>query len=301
MAAAVAQLAGARRIYQASRIKRIRATKAAVEQRRADLLAIVAEQKPMTVRQVFYQATVAGIVEKAESGYGKVQTDLAKLRDEHALPYDWIVDNTRLQRKPTSYSSVEQALWDTAQFYRKDLWRDANAYVEIWLEKDALSGVIFPVTSLYDVPLMIARGYASLSFLHGSAEYIARLRKPAYLYHFGDHDPSGVNAGEKIEQTLRKLAPNAEIHFERVAVTRDQIHELRLPSRQTKTSDPRAKGFEGRSVELDAIRPQMLRDMVEAVINRHLPQAELRALQWVEQNERDQLLMYAADVSGGGQ
>lgn len=285
---------------RASPIKRARATKVEVEERRDALLTIVAAQRPMTVRQVFYQATVAGIVEKAETGYAKVQDDLVKLRRAGTLPFDWIVDNTRLQRKPTSYSGIEAALIDTARFYRKSLWDDADAYVEIWLEKDALSGVIYPVTSLYDVPLMIARGYASLSFLHGSASYIAQLDRPAFLYHFGDHDPSGVNAGEKIEQTLRELAPRAEIHFERVAVTPDQIARLNLPSRPTKASDTRAKGFGSRSVELDAIPPQVLRDMVEEVINRHLPQDQLETLILAEKSEREQLSMLASSVVEGG-
>ena len=114
----------------------------------------------------------------------------------------------------------------TAQFYRRDLWADADSYVEIWLEKDALAGVVYPVTSQYDVPLMVARGYASLSFLHTATQYIAGLDVPAYIYHFGDHDPSGVNAAEKIKETLRELARDAEIHFQRVAVTGWQIEEF---------------------------------------------------------------------------
>src|SRR5204862_3308255 len=131
------------------------------------------------------------------------------------MPYGWLADNTRWQRKPNTFGSVEQALQDTARLYRKALWADIDAYVEVWLEKDALSGVVYPVTSMFDVPLMVARGYASLSFLHGAAEYINDLDVPAHLYHLGDFDPSGVNAGEKIEETLREVAPDAEIHFER--------------------------------------------------------------------------------------
>jgi hypothetical protein len=98
---------------------------------------------------------------------------------------------------------------------RTQVWQNANAYVEIWLEKDALSGVIYPVTAEYDVPLMVARGYASLSFLHSAAEYIDSLDVPTFIYHLGDYDPSGVNAGEKIEETLRELAPKADITFKR--------------------------------------------------------------------------------------
>jgi hypothetical protein len=172
--------------YQASPIKRFRATKAAVEERRLALYDIVADMQPMTVRQVFYQATVKGIVEKTEAGYTKVQTDLVLMRKSGMLPYDWLADNTRWQRKPRSFDGIEDALENTAKFYRKNLWTSADCYVEVWLEKDALAGVVMPVTATYDVPLMVARGYASLSFLHTAAKYIRDLDIPTYIYHLGD-------------------------------------------------------------------------------------------------------------------
>jgi hypothetical protein len=149
-----------------------------VEARREALLDIIAVGRPMTVRQVFYQATVRGLVEKAESGYGKVQADLTVMRRARELPYDWLADNTRWQRKPRTFDSVEDALRNTAAFCRKALWNEADSYVEIWLEKDALAGVVYPVTSMYDVPLMVARGYASLSFLYSAAEANQRARRP---------------------------------------------------------------------------------------------------------------------------
>jgi hypothetical protein len=210
-------------VYPASQIRRHRATKAEVEQRRQRLLEIIGQLKPMTVRQAFYQASVRGIVDKSEAGYNKVQTDLVEMRRAGVLSYDWLADNTRWQRKPRTFHSVEQALSDTANFYRKALWTDADAYAEVWLEKDALSGVVMPVTSKYDVPLMVARGYASLSFLHSAADFIKRLDVPTWIYHFGDFNTSGVNAGEKIKETLIEMAPAAEIHFERIAVTAEQI------------------------------------------------------------------------------
>jgi hypothetical protein len=275
--------------YQTSHIKRYRSTKVEVETRRAALLDIVAEMQPMTVRQVFYQATVRDLVEKAESGYAKVQTDLTLMRREGTLPYDWLADNTRWQHKPRTFDSVEDALNETARFYRKSLWADADAYVEIWLEKDALAGVVYPVTSMYDVPLMVARGYASLSFLHSAAEYINDLTVPTYIYHLGDYDPSGVNAAEKIEETLRELAPDADITFERLAVTRQQIALWRLPTRPTKKSDTRAKGFGKISVELDAIEPQRLRSLVQSVIEVHLPARQFKVLKAAEESERELL------------
>lgn len=284
--------------YQASPIKRFRSTKAEVEERRASLYTIIAAMHPMTVRQVFYQATVHDLVEKSEAGYCKVQTDLVQMRRAGTLPYRWLADNTRWQRKPTTFSGIEQALQETARFYRKSLWDDAAAYVEVWLEKDALAGVIDSVTGLYDVPLMVSRGYASLSFLHGAAEYMASLDVPTYVYHFGDFDPSGVNAAEKIEQTLNELAPAADIIFERMAITPKQIEQHNLPTRPTKKSDTRSKDFGDISVELDALPPQMLRDLVESAINRHLPKWELRILQTAEASEREMLTAFAGSYSG---
>jgi hypothetical protein len=176
-------------VYQARPIKRHRATKTEVFERRMLLLGIVHKMQPMTVRQVFYQATVQDLVEKTEAGYAKVQTDLVLMRKNGMLPYGWLADNTRWQRKPNTFSSIEQALQDTAQFYRKALWAEIDAYVEVWLEKDALAGVVYPITSMYDVPLMVARGYASLSFLHEAAEDINDLEVPVYIYHLATSTP----------------------------------------------------------------------------------------------------------------
>lgn len=276
-------------IYGTSPIKRLRATKAQVDARWTALHQIVEQQRPMTVRQVFYQATVHHLVEKTEAGYRKVQHALAEMRRAGVLPYHWIADNTRWQRKPTTFSSIEEALNDTARFYRKSLWHDADAYVEIWLEKDALAGVLMPVTTQYNVPLMVTRGYSSLSFLHTAAEHMAVLQVPTFIYHFGDYDPSGVNAGQTIEHTLREMAPAAVIHFQRVAVTEQQIAEMSLPTRPTKSTDTRAKGFGDISVELDAIAPDSLRALAEKVIQRHLPADQLEILLTAEASERQML------------
>jgi hypothetical protein len=284
--------------YHPSPVKRSRSTKAEVEARRDALFYIIHDGRPMTVRQVFYQATVRGLVEKAESGYQKVQTDLTIMRRAGDLPYDWLADNTRWQRKPRTFNGVEEALHQTAKFYRKNLWANADCYVEIWLEKDALAGVIYPVTSMFDVPLMVARGYASLSFLYNAAEYINQLAVPTYIYHLGDFDPSGVNAGEKIEETLRELAPDAEIFFERIAVNPEQIEAWDLPTRPTKMSDTRAKGFGAESVELDAIEPNQLRALVQAAIEQHLPAHEYEILKAAEESERE-LLTSLIDAATG--
>jgi hypothetical protein len=270
-----------------------------MEARRRDLRAIVAEQQPMTVRQVFYQATVRGIVPKTENGYQMVAVALADMRRARELPFSWIADLTRWQRRPRTYSSIGHALRETAKFYRKALWEDAEAYVEIWIEKDALSGVIYPVTEEYDVPLMSAKGYPSLSFIHSAAAQMAEEDRPCFVYQFGDHDPSGVDAARAIEKDLRLMAPDAEIHFERVAVRPQQIADWSLPSRPTKTSDTRFKKWTGGdSVELDAIDPDTLRGLVRNCIERHINQRKLEVLLEAERSERQQLTMFAREASG---
>jgi hypothetical protein len=117
--------------------------------------------KPVTVRQMFYMLTVRGAVEKKESGYRKAQRQLVLLRREGEVPYNWIADNTRWMRKPTTYAGLGDFFDRAAAYYRQDLWVRSDVYVEVWCEKDALAGVLMPVTREYDVPLMVARGYSS--------------------------------------------------------------------------------------------------------------------------------------------
>jgi hypothetical protein len=135
----------------------------------------------------------------------------------------------------------------------------------------------------------VARGYASLSFLHEAAEYIAGLDVPAYIYHLGDYDPSGQDAARAIDESLREMAPDAEIHFERLAVTPGQIAHWRLPTRPTKETDSRSKGFGAVSVELDAIPPGRLRALVQVAIEDHLPSEQYEILKIAEQSEQRQI------------
>src|SRR5687768_1575248 len=109
--------------YKASHIKRTRATSAEMDARRLALFRIVYELAPCTVRQVFYQATVRGVIEKTEAGYNKVQTLLVRMRRKGVIPFRWLVDNTRWQRKPRTYSSPSEAIEEIAKFYRKSLWK----------------------------------------------------------------------------------------------------------------------------------------------------------------------------------
>lgn len=286
-------------LYVASDIRRFRRTKTDIAAIRDAITILLEEDHPQTVRQIFYALTVRGIVRKAEGEYQRtVCRLLTEMREAGTIPFDWIADNTRWMRKPTTYSGLAACLRRTANFYRRDLWTELPAYVEVWCEKDALAGVLLEETDVYAVPLMVARGYASISFLHSAAETIAAKDKPTFIYHFGDLDPSGVDAARDIETKLRRYAPHAEIHFERVAVSREQVAAWNLPTRPTKTTDSRAAKFDGVSVELDAIPANKLRALVRKRIEQHVDQAQLQILLTAEESERETLAALAGSIGG---
>jgi hypothetical protein len=253
--------------------KRARVTKAGLRERRQALYEICREFQPASVRQVFYQATVRGLIPKLEAGYQKIKTDLVDMRRSGMLPYPWLVDYTRWTRRRATFDNIDSALRITSEAYRKALWSECDSYVEIWLEKDALSGVVFPITEKFDVPLMVARGYASESFLYSAGLAVKQMAahgKKCFIYHLGDFDPSGQDAARIIEKRLRDHSGGVDLTFERVAVTPQQIENWNLPTRPTKQSDTRAKKFGNISVELYAINPNQLRDLIQGCIERHL-------------------------------
>jgi hypothetical protein len=278
--------------YQSSLIKRSRRTKSAIEDLKNDLHDVVQEIQPATVRQIFYQMVSRGLIEKTEAAYKNIVVRLlTEMRLEGELPFDWVADNTRWMRKPRTFSSAEAAIKRTAEAYRRSIWDNQDAYVELWLEKDALSGVLYEVTAAWDVPLMVTRGYPSVSYLHTAAETISCEDKPTYLYYFGDYDPSGIDISRNVEARLREFAPKAEIYFERVAVNLEQITPLSLPTRPTKKSDSRSRDFQGESVEVDAIPPGMLRGLAEESIQGHIDDRQLEVMQVTEKSERQWLQM----------
>jgi hypothetical protein len=272
-----------------------RRTRADIEALKADLYAVVEENQPMTVRQVFYQMVSRGLIEKTEAEYKRtVVRLLTVMRISRELPFSWIADNTRWQRKPRTYSSLEAAIQNTAECYRRCLWDDQDVHVEIWLEKDALAGVLYEETGSWDVPLYVTRGYPSVSYLYGAAELIEEEGKPAHLYYFGDYDPSGLDIPRNVEERLREFAPEAEIEFTRVAVTPDQIASMGLPTRPTKKTDSRSEKFgTDESVEVDAIPPKILREMVSSCITQHVDGRALEVTQIAEEEERKALAMFA--------
>jgi hypothetical protein len=235
----------------------------------------------MTVRQCYYAMVVRGLIGKTEQEYdGTVCRLLGEMREDDIIPFEWIADNTRWKRRPVTYIGLSQALWSMAKCYRRNLWDDAEDYVEIWVEKDALAGTLVEVTDPLDVPLMVAKGYTSKSYVYGAAEDISyemdRLKR-IYIYHLGDSDPSGEDAARDVEAKLRRYTEKlqgeeVEIHFKRLAVLDEQIERWNLPLRPNKAGDPRTKQFRRKagSVELDAIPAEELPNIVRDCIEPHI-------------------------------
>jgi hypothetical protein len=261
---------------------------ASAQERRDALYQIIAEMQPVGVRQTFYLATTRGLVKKTEDGYDLIKHDLVKMRRDGTVPYAWITDGSRNVIQGQTFDGPQDALRHVVETYAKALWADMDCRVQIWIEKDALSNVVSPVTLRYDVPLYPARGYSSISFLYEAAQDLSRHARN-YVYHFGDFDPSGVDAAEKVEQELRIHAPGgADVVFVRAAVTPAQIHDWDLPTRPTKKSDTRAAKFGSEvSVELDAIPPDTLRRLVKRTIEKHLKPRQFKALMVQEERERN--------------
>jgi hypothetical protein len=265
-----------------------------VSRRRRRLVEMAEQSQPATVRQLYYLAETEEMVPKSENGYRQVQHDLLLLRRGGSVPYDWISDNTRWMRKSRSYRGIEHFLNLTISTYRRDLWARAPMRVEIWCEKDALAGVLMEETDPYDVPLLVARGCSSETYLYDAAQAIAAQDKPAYIYHFGDRDPTGHVAAAHIERMLRSFAPDTDIHFKSAAVTEEQIALWGWPTRPTKRDgNAHAKNFVGDSCELDAIPPLKLRALVRSCIEQHIDPGLYQALKTAEASEREALTMFA--------
>src|SRR5215210_4305884 len=282
-------------IYGASIIKRSRRSRSEIEALNAALVEIVEQYSPATVRQVFYQAVNRGLVPKSETrGYRVVQRRLVSLRESGEIPYGDIVDGTRYVHGHRRYNDLDEFTSYAAGLYRKDYWATSDVNVEVWLEKDALKGVLIPtVVNDCGLGLHVTRGFASITYLQEAAEDIERDERPTYVYVLTDFDPSGVSIAEKVEEELTERAYFSDITVKRLAVDREQIERWNLPTRPTKTSDTRASKFRRihgtDSVELDAIPPDQLRQLVKDAIDSHMDPWKLEQFRMVEREERETL------------
>jgi hypothetical protein len=280
-------------IYEANPVNRKRRTNAELAVVDEAIVEAIRADHPVTLRGVYYRVVSAGAVDKTEAGYQLVGRQLLKLRRSGVVPYPWITDGTRWVTRPTTWTGIDETLEDAASSYRRALWHDQPHEVQVFTEKDAISGVILPITERWDVPLGVLRGYASVPFAHSVAQSIIESNKfrsgSTFVYQIGDHDPSGVDAWrdftEKVTAFIADSYTDAWTHFERLAVTEVQITRWQLPTRPTKRTDTRARGFIGGSVEVDAIPASTLRNLVQKAIVQHIDERQLQITVTYEQSE----------------
>jgi hypothetical protein len=281
--------------YQAGPIKRERATKAEMEERATFLIAYAEAHGPVTVRQLFYASTIKELVEKTELGYAKIQAQVLKLRRERLLPYDNVADATRYMRKPLTYDGWEDALQETARLYRKSLWADTDLEVEVWLEKAALAGVIYPVTAEFDVPLMPTGGYTSETFAHSAVARLEGTGRTLVIHALYDFDRSGEDAARSLAEKVERFGREYDVpvKFNSLGLSLYQVRFLELPTRPAKRATVADQRWpHDFAAELDAIPPDILRDMVRSAIERHLPADQLAHLKSVEEYERETLMRF---------
>ena len=282
-------------VYGTSALKRSRRTNAELAALDETILEVCAGEHPATVRRVFYLLESRGAVLKTEKGYGVVQRRVLNLRRSGALPYDWIADGSRWRIKSRSWNNAEDALSDAVSSYRRALWHNQDAYVEVWSEKDAIAEIVSEVTDPWDVPLLIARGFSSETFIWKSAQKINDVGKTAAIYNLGDHDRSGLQAWNHVQRKLREFVdPDIEVIFERLAVTPQQIDQYQLPTRPPKPKSKNQSVAEaerefGRAVEVDAMPTAGLQTLVGNAITDWIDPHELELTRMVEQQERQGL------------
>jgi hypothetical protein len=238
--------------------------------------AILEQQRPMTIRQLFYQMVGLGEDTKREmGGFGNSQKDyrrvsrmMTKARDDKRVPWDWIVDRSRPTYEPQVWGDLAGYLNSVKHSYRKDYWTNQPVHCEIWCEKDAVIGSIEDVTSDLGVVVRVGRGFQSSTRVREIASLFNRIRKPKIVFYLGDFDSSGMD----IERDLRERVCRYTRPFQvrRLAIFGEDIGKFKLPPQRIKPEDPRARSFckehGNQCVELDALPPSELRRRVRTAV-----------------------------------
>src|SRR5215203_1617916 len=281
-------------VYGTSVVKRL--SKAQAAELDNYLLAVALEEKPTSVRGMYYMALGADLIDKDSQGqrnnYMRVQRRLLQMRRSGRLPYSWITDGSRTVYGYNRYEDPEAFADHAASIYRKDYWMDLPVRVEVWVEKDAMAGKLKPVVrDEFGLGLYVSRGFASETYLQKAGDHIRSGGRPTYVYLLTDFDASGMGIAETVEERLAEMARPVDVFVERIAAKPEQIEEYELITQPVTRSDTRARNciqrFGTETVELDAIPASEVRRLVSEAIERHMEPRRLAFLQMVEEEERD--------------
>lgn len=238
----------------------------------------------LTLRQLYYRLVSKHLFSNTINSYKRLSRLLVRAREERDVPVNCLEDRSRriLGRGDTGYNSAEaflkqrfanlQSSWKSFNMPR---WDDQPVYLVVSLEKDALSRLVSDIANRYAVRTFPTRGYPSFTYVQNMASYIRnRLKdKPTVVLYFGDFDPSGIDIERDLTERLAKYDAG-DFSVQRVALNSDQIEQYKLPPMPVKKSDARAESFVeeygNMTVELDALEPNVLKNLVQQAILSHI-------------------------------
>lgn len=262
---------------------------------------ILAREQPATIRQLFYRLVSIQALENSTPHYHKLIRVMTLAREREAIPFEWIVDRSRPTYAPNVFDDLEDGLRALRAGYRRDCWQGQPSHVEVWAEKDAITGAIQPVADELGVTMRVSRGFTSTTRVHEIASEFAGISKPVYVYYLGDHDPSGRAIELDLYERVSKCM--VSFHMERLAILEEDIRRFNLPPLRVKLQDPRAAGFRrtfgNQAVELDALPPDELRRRVREAVESHINgEAWTRALA-VERAEKESIKNFVGRWKAG--
>lgn len=290
--------------YRASTLKRERRSNAELLQLDEQIMAVLREDHPQSVRHVFYRMTDPRLpepVEKSDRGYRHVQDRCVKLRRMGRIPYSWIADLSRQGYFTNTYADASDFIRQMSGYYRADLWRDAENRCEVWAESRSIASVMLADCKALAVDLYPCGGFSSLSFVHAAAQFHNARQddRPLVILYVGDYDPAGVLIDVALKRELREhLRSDIELDFRRIAINEEQIEGYNLPTKPRKEGDKRSQHVTY-SVEAEAMPARLLRDLLRLEVEILLPEGALEVAKVAEESERDHLEKMAAMFDGG--
>lgn len=244
---------------------------------------ILSEYRPMTVRQVYYQLVSRQVIKNSKGSYDSLCNDLVKARQQGLISWDWIDDRLRRPRKVSMWDSLSCFAETAIAAYRRNVWMEQSGLLEVWLEKDALSGIFEDVLNPYGVTLNVGRGYDGWTSIYKASLRYRDIDDVVILY-FGDFDPSGEDMARSLRDRLAFFQASPKII--KRALRYEDIARYKLPPDYAKKSDSRAKNFIAKygdvSVELDALPIEVLKQRIVEGVEEYM---DIEALQLVKESE----------------
>lgn len=232
----------------------------------------------VTLRQLYYKMIARDLFPEEwrdEEGsknnpqsYNKFKTIIKNGRLGGLVDWDSIVDRTRKVEKHSHWESPAEIINSCAKQFRLDSRKDQDVYVEVWVEKEAMGGVLQSVCPGLDVPYFACKGYDSLSMIWRAAMRFQEeeKRRDVLVLYLGDHDPSGIDMVRDIQERLYMFGCTGTV-VERIALTMGQVEQYKPPPCPAKVKDSRYKNyrriFGDEAWELDALDPRTIVGLIK--------------------------------------